>query len=232
VLLNFTRAALQCHSYHALARQLILAIGEFGLKCSLMIRHGGETTVRTSAGPASPLELSILENASTMGRIFQVGGQCVFNYDHVSIVVRGLPEDEEQRGRIRDNLTILAETAEGLCDNVRMRQESIERARQLQLALNGAAGSIDQMRQRQQRTLVDTRLLLQDMIDTIERAYGWLDTAPDQEREISATMDGAVQRVLTLLYESSERHEADCSHILAALRNREAEPHEETGSAA
>lgn len=217
-LLNFTRAAIQCRDYGTLSEQLVAAIREFDLGCSVMIRHGGETTIRTGAGEPSPLEQAILEHASTMGRIFQLGSQCVFNYDHVSIVVRGLPEDEDKRGRIRDNLTILAETAEGLCDNVAMRQKSGAHAEQLQLALGGAVASIESLRLRQQQLLLDSRLLLQEMIDGIEKAYAWLDTAPNQEQAISSTMEAAVHKVLDMLTAGNQKDAADFQSVLDALR--------------
>lgn len=224
-LLNFTRVAIQSRDYYALAKHLVDAIGEFDLNCSVMIRHGGETTIRTSAGQPSPLEQAILENASTMGRIFQLGSQCVFNYDHVSIFVRGLPEDEERRGRTRDNLTILAETTEALCDNVEMRLRSGARAEQLQLALGDAVASIERLRQRQRQTSLDTSLLLQEMIGEIEKAYAWLDTAPNQEKAISTTMEAAVNKVLEMLDAGNRLDAADFQKVLDALRGPE-RPHD------
>lgn len=221
-LLNFTRAAIQSPNYYTLARRLVDAIGAFDLSCSVMIRHGGETTIRTSAGQPSPLEQAILEHASTMGRIFQLGSQCVFNYDHVSIVVRGLPGDEERLGRIRDNLTILAETTEALCDNVAMRQQSGEHAAQLQLAQNSAVAAVERLRLRQQQISLDTRLLLQEMIDGIEKAYAWLDTAPNQEAAINTTMEAAVHKVLEMLGAGNEQDAADFQQVLDVLRNSQA----------
>lgn len=221
-LLNFTRAAIQSPNYDALAKRLVDAIGAFDLSCSVMIRHGGETTIRTSAGQPSPLEQAILENASTMGRIFQLGSQCVFNYEHVSIVVRGLPEDEERRGRTRDNLTILAETTEALCDNVAMRQKSGKHAEQLRLAQNSAVAAVERLRLRQQQISFDTHQLLQEMIDGIEKAYAWLETAPNQEAAISTTMDAAVNKVLEMLSTGNQQDAADFQQVLDALQNPQA----------
>jgi DNA-binding GntR family transcriptional regulator len=118
----------------------------------------------------------------------------------------------------RDNLTILAETTEALCDNVAMRQQSGEHAAQLQLAQNSAVAAVERLRLRQQQISLDTRLLLQEMIDGIEKAYAWLDTAPNQEAAISTTMEAAVHNVLEMLGAGNEQDAADFQRVLDVLR--------------
>jgi hypothetical protein len=67
---------------------------------------------RSSDGEASPLELSVLEHLAGMGRLVQFKNRMVINYPEVSLLVRDMPvEDEERCGRLRDHLSMLVEAA-------------------------------------------------------------------------------------------------------------------------
>lgn len=201
-LLNFMRASVSCRTHEALAQALVDAANDFGVQCSVLIRHAGGTIVRTVNGESSPLERSILENSSSMGRIFQFRQRLVVNYDRVSIIVTNMPDETaapEHAGRIRDNIVILAETAEGLCDNVDMRIESMCRAEQLQIALARADDAVESLRKKYLAMQGDTRMLLNELVSEVERTYSWLGTNQAQETTVSHTMDKSVQKILALL---------------------------------
>jgi DNA-binding response OmpR family regulator len=201
-LLNFMRASVASRSHHELAEHLVEATRNFNVRCSVLIRHENGPTALNSAGESSPLELAILEQSAGMGRIFQFGHRLVVNYDRVSIIVADMPSEvnsPEEAGRIRDNLVILAETAEALCDNVDMRLESTKRAEHLQVALSSAEEALGTLRQKYLDMLGDARMLLQNLVEEVERTYSWLETNQSQEAAISETMDRSVQRILALL---------------------------------
>lgn len=221
-LLNFMRASIACRNYETLAQKLVDAAGQFGMQCSVLIRHGGQTTVLTSHGEPTELELSILEQSASLGRIFQFKSKLVVNYDRVSMIVTNMPhEDPEKDGRIRDNVTILAETAEALSENVDMRQESMARAEQMQIALAGAASVVETVKRKHGGMLLDSRILLQELIDSVEKTYSWLGTTPSQERGISDTMHNSVKRILELLATSDS--EKEFNQVLEALRGGNAQ---------
>ena len=153
----------------------------------------------TARGALSPLEIAILENASEMGRVFQFKQRLVVNNDRVSIVVQDMPNEADEplrAGGLRDNLVILSEAAEAFGVNVDMRLEAQKRAEQLQIALSGAETALNELADNQRAMLMDTRLLLQELIDDIEKTYTWLNTSQAQETTINSTMEHAVQRVL------------------------------------
>ena len=123
ILLNFMRASLGCRTYESLAEKLVEAARDFEVECSVLIRHGKETTLLTTHGQATSLEQSLLEQSSKMGREFQLKNRLVINQDRISILVSNLPSDDEKKaGKIRDNILILAETAEALIESFENRQ--------------------------------------------------------------------------------------------------------------
>lgn len=221
VLLNFVRTSYQCRSFEDLGHSVAQAAKDLGLQAFGVIRHpDGQVRFRGEES-ASGLEDEIIGHLSGIGRIFQFRKQLVVNYDRVSIVVTNVPDDDPAKaGNIRDNLTILAETAEGLCDVVTMRQESMGRAEQMQVALIGAVGAVESLRDQHTGTLVDTRLLLQELIDNVQKTFRWLGTTLSQEQTIGETMNESVQRILDLLA-TRGKYDEQFDSVLAALRGNQ-----------
>ena len=200
VLLNFVRKAVEAKSYEKLAEELINAISEFGVESSVMLRHPEGQTILSSHGKPNQLEQSILTNMSGMGRIFKFQRQFIVNYHSVSLMFCNSPTDSlEKIGRIRDHAAILAETAEALCENVSMRIQSIARSEQMQIALITASESITSLRGNHHRLMLDTRILLQELIDNVEATYPWLSTSRGQEATISGKMNESVDKILEVL---------------------------------
>ncbi len=205
ILLNFVRSSLSCRSFDELADKLVIALQEFGLQGSFIIRFDNLDLFRTTHGEATGLERSILDKSRDMGRIFQFRQNMVVNYEQISIVVTGLPLAEEDRvGRVRDNLAILAETAEAFCENVEMRKASVARAENMQVALYEASKTIAVVKGRQQQLLMDVRVLLNELTGKIEDSYSWLGTSKVQEDAISESMNGSVQKIIDVLATGSQ----------------------------
>jgi ClpP class serine protease len=139
--------------------------------------------------------------------MFQFSHRLVVNYNRVSILVANLPDDKtapDEAGRMRDNIAILAETAEALCETVDMRIESMSRAEQLQIALAGAVNAVEALRKGYVDTLVMTDRQLHELVDEVEKTYSWLETSQAQEQAISSTMQVSVRRILALLAEHGD----------------------------
>ncbi len=220
VLLNFMRASMACRTHRELAEQLFKTAHDLGVDCSVMVRHEAGPTVITPHGDATAIELSILEQAAGMGRIFQFRKRMAVNYPRVSIIVANMPDEQthaEEAGQLRDNIAILAETTEALCENVDMRQESMQRAEMLQIAHTGAVDTVELLRDNYSRMLGDTRILIEEMVDNVERGYAWLGASEPQERELSERLDLSVKRILGMLAEGGD-FDSQFERVIASLR--------------
>lgn len=221
-LLKFMRAGVTCRTHAALAEQLVTAARDLGMQASVMIRHASGPTILNSSGPPTPLEQSIFDQLAGMGRMFQFRSQLVVNYDRVSIIIANMPDEvvaATEAGRLRDNVAILAETTEALCDNVDMRLTSMQRAEQMQLALAGAVAAVEALRGRQAAMLADTRVLLQELTDGVEKSYAWLDTSQAQEKAISETMHRSMQRILAVLAVGGDDVDGRLGRVVETLRH-------------
>jgi len=226
-LLNFMRSSVACRSHEQLANKLYEAVSELGLECSVMLRHARGSTCASGGGEASPIERRILEQTATLGRLFQFKRRLAVNYDHVSIVVANMPDGEEQAdeaGRIRDNMAILAEITEALCENVDMRRESAQRTEQLQVAWGGTVVAVESLRGNYLKMLGDTRVLLHELVSKVERGFHWLGASEPREVELSEQLNQSIQSILGLLAEGGD-FDQRFEQVLDSLR--EASPSED-----
>lgn len=219
VLMSFMRSAIASPTYEHLVRALLDATQSLNLDCVIRVDHDSESTVLAYHGTPTPLELSILNNSSRMGRIFQFKNRLVVNYDRVTIVVSNSPEDyaSSEAGTVRDNVAILAETAQAMAENIDIRYVAALRAENMQLALSGAEQSLVKLRESQLQTLADVQILQQELIDGVEKSYSWLGTTQTQEHEISQQMQSSVRKTLDRLQNNSS-FEQPLEEVITALR--------------
>ena len=220
ILLNFTRAGLDCRSYEDLASKLVHSASELGVQCIVQVRHAGGSVFLTSSGEPTGLEMSMMDHVTGMGRVFQFKHRLVVNYSRVSVVVLNMPDEStspELAGRTRDNIAVLAETAEALCDNVDMRIESMNRAEQLQVALGSGVQAVEDLRTQFMTTLADVSQKLHELIDAVEKTYSWLSIDAESEQQISKTLNDMVQLIMNRLVEGGD-FEEKFACVLDALR--------------
>ena len=218
-LLKFITEGVACTEYAELARMLLKATASLGLDCSVMVRHEAGAEVITDHGEATSLETSIFEHAAEMGRIFQFRRKMVVNYSRISIIVSNMPDESvepERTGVVRDSLAILAESAEALAVNVDGRKEAQKRAEQIQVALSSAETMLKALDEQQRGVRLDTRLLLQELVDSIEKTYSWLSTTQEQETTISGTMAASMEKILRRIGQGDELEE-QIQMVLGAL---------------
>ncbi|MDD2720520.1 MAG: response regulator [Gallionella sp.] len=222
VLQHFMKASLNCSTPEALGAQLIAAIKLFGLECTVLIRNGQTSTLLSSQGEAGEVEQTILQQSASMGRIFQFKQKMVVNYDRVSLIIENMPTEEtESTGRLRDNITMLAEMTDTLCDNVAMRQTSHERAEQFQVALTTNYYAVETLREMNRTLQADTRILLQELVDNTEKTFTWLGTSAQQEDQLSKNMFVSVNKILDLLEVAHIQSEGKFDAVLDSLRQND-----------
>jgi hypothetical protein len=117
-------------------------------------------------------------------------------------------ETPEKIGRIRDNTVILAESAEGLCELISLRVESVTRSEQMQIALLSATNAIEKVNKNHAHLMADTRVLLYKLVDKVEATYSWLNTSQSQEEAISKSMNESIEEILALLTAGNRFEEA------------------------
>lgn len=113
VVIEFQRKSALATTHAAIAARLIAAMKAWGLQGAVQVRGAAEQVNLNAEGPMTPMQSSVLEKLRDIGRVFEMGSRAVINFEHVSLLVENLPvDDPEKVGRLRDHLTVLAESAD------------------------------------------------------------------------------------------------------------------------
>jgi DNA-binding response OmpR family regulator len=198
VLLAFLRETLRVTDYRTLATALMQAAGDYSITCHVQIRHADGPLTLTPEGEPSALELSILEHAATLGREFRFGQRLILNNDIVSLLVLDMPRDEETARRLAGYLNVLVESAEALAETIEMRRESAARAEEFMVASFENYSTLDDLRSGYRQQQIDTRQLLQELIDDVEKSYLHLGLTDKQETSVSSTLQFNAEKILRL----------------------------------
>ena len=216
MLLNFMRTALTIEEYDALADRAVETAAEYGVSSVVQIRHDGGYVTRSRSGEATALEEAVIDRMLTMGRQFQFQRRFAVNYDTVSILVTDMPDDDFAAGRVRDNVSILAECVERVSEAVAVRKESATRAEALQVAaVNGHF--LESMRELYHQQQQDTQTCLENLIERVEKTFYFLGLTDTQEEVLSESLRAGAEDVLKL-FESGIELDQQFEAILETMQ--------------
>jgi DNA-binding response OmpR family regulator len=217
VLLDFLRDTLRDTDYATLAGKLMRTASDYGVQCHVQIRHAEGAHTQTPGGVASALELSIMEHATTLGREFRLGKRLILNSDHVTLLVLNMPREEEEALRLAGYLEVLVESTQAIAETIEIRRESASLAETLMVASNESFCTLEDLRDGYRKQQVDTRLLLQEMIDGLEKSYVHLGLTDSQEMSISSTIRHSSEKILDL-FEMGVNFDRQFSAVLDSMK--------------
>lgn len=183
--LDFLRKSFTCDNEQSLAHAILVALEQYGLLGAVQVRLGGESHSLSAAGSDLPLETAILNHVRNQGRIFEFKTRSVYNYGGITVLVKNMPLDDNERcGRIRDNLAILAEGA----DARRQAIEAENATRRAREGINAALGSVHatlgKLRQRHQEGQYASAQMLVQIQEGLMKSFLSLGLTERQENEM------------------------------------------------
>lgn len=202
VLLNFMREVLKCSDFASIVACIVNTLKSLGLNCCVRMRYNFLTITQTTLGDASPIEMSVIDHVSKMGRLFQFKSRLAVNYENITIVVFNLPDNSDQCGRLRDNIAVLCESAQALAENL-MRQ--FDALNEKQSVLNNsvkARAYIASLKELQGEFLTQAQMLLHSFVNNVELEYRTMDLLLDQEQRITAITERNAGKVFDALHEN------------------------------
>lgn len=197
VVLQFLGKSFTVDECGALADLVVEALEQYGLQGTVQTRCGGATTNRSTSGLTGGLQESVLGHLKDIDRIFEFKTRAIVNYERVSILVNNMPADDpERRGRIRDNIALLAEGAESRAKALEIEHRARDQQQQLLHALDSMHSTLRRLRAQQEQTQAQTWLLGNDLLDQLEASFVTLGLTEAQElfllevaQRITAKMD-------------------------------------------
>lgn len=178
-----------CKSLDDLAKAVTTAMSDFSLNGVVRLRARQEVIMRSTHGSVSPIEESIIEQVGEMGRIVEYRSRICVSYERAVLLVTNSPvDDDELRGRLRDNLAILAEGAN-------VSTLAIGRSIGIERALQQTNQALIYIQDSEREMQTGTTLALQDMTDQLERAYMSTALTEAQERYLAQIVSSGIENL-------------------------------------
>jgi len=199
VVVNFLRESFSCSDLEQLAQITVDALSNFGLRSTVQIRANGEIINRTSDAANNPLETTVISRIYKEKRILEIGQRIVFNYEHVSILCKGLPwTDPDKVGRFRDHIALLAEGCEERVKSILAQMELKAKQYGLVKMVASTRSAMENVGQTHEEHKVKSIGILGDLIVDVESSFSVLGLSEEQKESFMAMINRAIQATIAL----------------------------------
>ena len=184
VVLQFLSRCFACKSAKEVAAQVISALSQYGLAGAVQLRARPENIVESTPGGNPAEDAAVIDKLHGIGRIFEFKTRMVINYDLASILMNDVPDDAEVRGRIRDNVAMLAEGAHARIASLLIEQDNLRKQGGIRFALGEILEMTAELRDQQRMTQEQGNQAVNSVIDSFETAFIRYGLTPSQESEL------------------------------------------------
>ncbi len=184
-LICFMQSILTINNIEALHKLISDTLTQYGLEGCVMLNHLEAPDFFFSDSRIRPIEQDILKEASThTKKIIEFSGHAIFNTEHVSILIRGMPGDKEKAGRYKDHLAMLIDSIEAkliqfIADN--NERQHYQTLRQTVESVSKELEMVNQSTQEQRRL---NTIVLGNLIQNVEGSFLNLGLEGSQEDEL------------------------------------------------
>jgi len=200
VIHNFLRKGIKLNSEQSLADTIVETLNEYGLPASVEARqHDGNAFHASTSGEFAPLEKEILSSSVNIdGRLHQRGKSLIVMYDSISIFVKVMPIDNEQRvGELRDYLMMLVESAHDLNQKINADLTlASERVFKVLAVVKESEAAMQSIQEFQQKHKQDNINIMDELLKDVEKSYVDLFLTEDQENKISILIQDKINQAL------------------------------------
>lgn len=179
----------------------------------------GQTLALNLRGPATELEISVVQHMATMDRITQFKTRMSITYPHVRCLITNMPIDDPDRcGRLRDHLAMLIEAAEIRLEAINTSTQSSQRGNAIDSTIKNLTTTLAKIDEMQRTGRASASIILNNVMMKVELALVGLELSERQESAlISIIQDGLEDVSSTLL---AEAHFQDqLSNAIKELQN-------------
>lgn len=200
-ILQFMEASFNTLNYKSLCERIFETTMELGLSCSVLIHAiaGGDSFSASDNGVISPLEESILSRAKHKGRFFDFQNRSIVNYDHISLIIKNMPlDDEVLYGSIKDNICYLLNGADACIKGLQVQMALQQYEQHLLNTINSSTEVMDELRNGYHKMSLDAATIVEDIADEINKSIMQLELSFKQEKTVEEIAERGLQRTIAL----------------------------------
>jgi CheY-like chemotaxis protein len=209
VVMQFLSKSFGCHNIQSVAALAIESLRQYELQGAIYVVWEGDGIAQTTEGAELPeSQRRLIEQRRTLGRILEIDRNLVVNFDHVTVLVSKLPEDDLQRlGRIRDNIATLAEGVESRIAGLLLEHDNILKQQGIRYAAYEMRESVKNLTARQTADMTHSRELISQVIDEFEYAFLHTGIPPAIENELIGDLVELRRKITDIVGRPGEVHE-------------------------
>lgn len=195
-IVGFIKNSFLSENYEKLAELVFDYFNELGINSCLQFRlQKGDWNTSPSGKGCSPIEEQIFELMRHKDRILQFNSRMLINYEHISILVKNMPTDDEVLcGRYRDLLAVLGEAIEARIMDLQRND-----------ALTMVIDSVSTISQRIESQFVEhqkrTIQIMEHLMMELSDRFHVLDLSDEQEKSFVELVEASMDRLLKLYNE-------------------------------
>lgn len=209
VLIGFLRALNECINPRALLESLFNLLRSYGLECAIQLRLPGVETTLSQNGENVPLEVAVIKHVRSLERIFEFKTRAVFNFEHLTILVNNLPQDDPDLcGRLRDHLAIAAECTNAKLQALLILAENRQARSAAADGLDALQHTVHDFEQKYVQARCAGSMLTQDLLDELSAAFSSLGLSESQEARIEGIVQAKACRLAEIYDFSGHTQEA------------------------
>ena len=192
VVIHFLGKVCELGAMDDIAREIILAVEQFGLKAVVQLRDGA-TDKTLGLQKVLEVEEKLLTHLSlTNERFIEFSEHLIVNFEHVSLLVKNITSLEDSKGSVKDSLNIMMKTVDARMSLLK-ENERVENLREvtIQSLFHNMKAMVDQVEVEFNKRNETTHAIMKRMIKTLDESLMGLGLDEDQERFIHKIAEDA-----------------------------------------
>jgi CheY-like chemotaxis protein len=209
VVMQFLSKSFSCHNIQSVAALALDSLRQYELEGTVyMVWEGDGLSLTTDGSEPTEETKTLIAQRRTLGRILEIDRKLIVNFDHISVLITNLPEDDAQRrGRIRDNIATLAEGIESRMLGLLLEHDNVLKQQGIRYAVWEIRDSVKNLDSRQLNDLSHSRELVNRVIDEFEDAFLHMGVVLEVENQLIGRLVDLRHKLADIVSKPGEVHE-------------------------
>ncbi|MCJ8313066.1 MAG: hypothetical protein HRU38_13040 [Saccharospirillaceae bacterium] len=214
----------QCKDLNELSVCIFNSLKNYDIHCSLQIRGKYEEKNVEENGMAREMESKLLTQMKDNGRYYDFGQRSIMNYENVSLLVKNMPIDNEEKyGMLKDNVFSLLQ---GLSARVIALDNEMALELEMETIMMLTKRMQKVMKQNEESSMATMKQCIENLEDValkMEEILPFLGITLPQEEEIETMLTVAIdtnQKIFSHALESDDTFSEMLTNINAVLSNK------------
>lgn len=227
ILIKYLRSLNECSEFQDVVNLTLSVLDSYHIEGAIQIRMRQLEKTFSHAGENWPMEIAVMNHVRDMDHIFEFNTRAVFNFGHISILITNMPlSDPGLCGRIRDNLAIVAESADAKLLAIQSGADKQHLRAEITDLLDGLSKTVGSYGQHYDEARYKASLHTSNLVDRLLSAVAHMGMRAEEEDGIICLVKADSEKLVDL-FDFAGETSRDLMNLrlrLGTLLDRTAEP--------